>query len=92
MLGLVQYFHFSLSAAANCWYCNLFYVYVVYLLTHHITPGTGSKGYSGDGGAATSASLNYPSGVALDSTGNLYIADSDNNRIRWLSLSGCASL
>lgn len=44
--------------------------------------GNGIPGYSGDGGAATSASLNYPSGVALDTAGNLYIADGDNNRIR----------
>src|SRR5207247_45886 len=36
----------------------------------------------GDGGAATSASLNFPTGVALDASGNLYIADTDNHRIR----------
>ncbi|MBF0456992.1 MAG: hypothetical protein HQK99_03755 [Nitrospirae bacterium] len=44
--------------------------------------GNGSWGYSGDGGAATSATLRSPSGVALDSIGNLYIADFGNNRIR----------
>jgi len=42
----------------------------------------GTGGYSGDGGAATSASLYYPTGVAVDTAGNLYIADGDNNRIR----------
>jgi hypothetical protein len=44
--------------------------------------GTGSTGYSGDGGPATSARLYYPTGVALDASGNLYIADLYNNRIR----------
>jgi len=44
--------------------------------------GDGSAAYSGDGGLATSASLNYPNGVAVDSAGNIYIADSTNHRIR----------
>lgn len=47
--------------------------------------GTGTTvacGYAGDGGPVTSALLNQPSGVALDGTGNLYIADSNNYRIR----------
>ena len=44
--------------------------------------GNGSQGYSGDGAAATTASLNSPIGLALDSSGNLYIADEGNNRIR----------
>ena len=38
--------------------------------------------FSGDGGHATSARLFYPSGVAVDGAGNLFIADSGNNRIR----------
>jgi sugar lactone lactonase YvrE len=44
--------------------------------------GDGSFGYGGDGGTATSAELNQPSAVAVDSSGNLYIADSGNSRIR----------
>jgi sugar lactone lactonase YvrE len=44
--------------------------------------GNGTSGFSGDGGMATSAQLNNPIGVAVDSVGNLFIADSNNNRIR----------
>jgi sugar lactone lactonase YvrE len=44
--------------------------------------GVGTAAYAGDGGAATSASLNAPNGIALDGTGNLYIADTANNVIR----------
>jgi uncharacterized protein (TIGR03437 family) len=47
--------------------------------------GTGTHGFSGDGGPATSAELFQPSGVALDSSGNLYIADTTNSRIRKVS-------
>ena len=44
--------------------------------------------YAGDGGAATNASLYYPSGVALDASGNLYIADHANSRIRKVGTNG----
>ena len=47
--------------------------------------GTGTAGYSGDNGPATSAELNLPYGLAVDSSGNLYIADWGNNRIREVS-------
>ena len=50
--------------------------------------GNGVQGYSGDGGLATSASLNWPEGVAVDGAGNLYIADRGNNRVRWVSPTG----
>src|SRR6516164_1768472 len=42
--------------------------------------GTGTAGFSGDGGAATSTTQNDPTDIALASNGNLYIADHDNNR------------
>src|ERR1017187_5679152 len=50
--------------------------------------GTGKAGYSGDGGPATSAQLDYPKGVALDLAGNLYIADYFNQRVRKVSPNG----
>jgi uncharacterized protein (TIGR03437 family) len=50
--------------------------------------GSGTGGFSGDNGPATSAELWSPQGVAVDSAGNVYIADNDNNRIRILTPSG----
>jgi len=69
-------------------------------MTHHvvrrISPdgiittlvGTGVGGFSGDNGSAFTAQINYPRDVAVDSDGNLYIADSNNNRIRRVSPDG----
>lgn len=53
--------------------------------------GTGMKGFSGDGAAATSAMLNQPSGIALDGAGNVYISDTQNHRIRMVNTSGTIS-
>jgi len=50
--------------------------------------GNGTQGYSGDNGPATMASLNYPQGVALDTQGNLYVEDQDNNLIRKINAAG----
>ena len=50
--------------------------------------GNGVRGYSGDGGPATSTSLHYPHGVAVDGQGNLFIADHGNYRIRKVSPDG----
>lgn len=47
--------------------------------------GTGIKGYSGDGGSATSAEINVSDGITIDASGNVYFADSGNQRIRKLS-------
>jgi len=50
--------------------------------------GTGSAGYTADGIAATASALNLPWGVAVDGSGNVYIADGSNNRVRKVNTSG----
>ena len=47
--------------------------------------GTGVAGYTGDGGAATSAQIYHPDGLAVDASGNIYIADTLNSRVRVVS-------
>lgn len=53
--------------------------------------GTGTKSFGGDGGAAVSAYLSGPTDVAMDASGNLYIADPENHRIRMLDTEGIIS-
>jgi uncharacterized protein (TIGR03437 family) len=48
--------------------------------------GSGRVGYAGDGGSALSAYLNFPSGVCVDGSGNIYVADTANHVIRQLSI------
>ena len=50
--------------------------------------GAGVGGFSGDGGPATNAVFNTPAGVAIDGTGNIYISDEYNARIRMIDVSG----
>jgi sugar lactone lactonase YvrE len=67
------------NAATNGTYTNG-YIYTV--------AGTGTGGYNGDGIAATSAQINGPWGVSVDSSGVLYISDAGNNRIRRFTVGG----
>jgi sugar lactone lactonase YvrE len=50
--------------------------------------GNGRQGFTGDGGLATQAELSYPNSVAVDAAGNVYIADTSNNRIRKVDING----
>lgn len=56
--------------------------------THYLVAGTGHEGFSGDGGPATKGRLHTPCGVDMDSKGNLYFADSWNQRIRMVRPDG----
>jgi hypothetical protein len=60
------------------------------MIGNHYYPiaGTGVPGYSGDGGAATAAKIRDPAGVSLDLSGNVYISDNYNNRIRFIPKTG----
>jgi len=53
--------------------------------------GTGTAGYGGDGGPAMTAQVSFPLGVSMDTAGNLYVADTNNNRIRKVTKSGIIS-
>lgn len=53
--------------------------------------GNGTNGYAGDGKAATSAEFSYPTGIAVDPSGNVYIVDAGNSRIRKINTNGIIS-
>ena len=50
--------------------------------------GNGTAGFAGDGGPATAANLKFPAGIIFDSSGNLYIGDTANSRVRKMDTSG----
>ncbi len=50
--------------------------------------GNGTAGFAGDGASATAAQFNYPGALALDATGNLFVADYANNRVRKIATDG----
>ena len=56
--------------------------------TLHLAAGTGPIGFSGDGGPATSAQLSGPHGLAVDASGNLFITDTNNFRVRKVNAAG----
>ena len=66
---------------------SFFPVGVLWHTLYVLCTGTGGGGYSGDGSTATSSQLNNPYGLTVDTSGNVYIADQANFRIRKLTLS-----
>ncbi len=55
--------------------------------TVSVVAGNGNEGYSGDGGPALSATFNHPNGIFVDSQGNIFVADTENNVIRKINAS-----
>ena len=81
--------HLTLDAAGNIYFVSLncaFKLDTAGILTR--LAGTGAGAYSGDGGPATAARLWAPRGIVIDSSGNLYIADTSNSRIRKVTPNG----
>ena len=80
-----------LDGAGNLYFCDQYNHRVRKLVlstdTINTYAGTGTAGYNGDNILATAADLYYPAGVAIDATGNLFIADEDNYRIREVTFS-----
>lgn len=78
---------------------NLYYVDSVNAVVRKISTsgtittviGSGVTGYSGDGGSATAAKLAFPLGIAMDGSGNIYIADANNNVVRKVTAGGIIS-
>jgi hypothetical protein len=74
----------AVDSAGNIYFADNQRIRKVTVSTGYISTvaGNGIQGYSGDGGAATNAEMNWPWGVAVDAAGNIYIADMDNQRMR----------
>ena len=70
----------------DCFNCRIRKVDINGIIT--TVAGNGTNGYSGDGGAATNASINAPFGVSCDASGSLFIADTYNGRVRKVDSNG----
>ncbi len=88
---LFQPWDIAVDGAGNVYFADLYNSRIRKINTGGIistVAGNGTFGYFGDGGMATLAYLNGASGIAVDATGNLYICDGYNNRVRKVSTSG----
>ncbi len=92
--GISDAYGIWLDEAGNMYICDFYNNRVRKINTLGIIntiAGTGVAGYSGDGGAATNAQLNWPTGVVTDPSGNVYISDEVNNAVRKINTLGIIS-
>ena len=95
-LGSLLFFKFSAVAAPCRWSCSALVLAALSVAVAGAQPAdgwtietvAGGSSYSGDGGPAVAAQLSSPYGVALDGAGNLFIADTSNQRIRKVDAAG----
>jgi sugar lactone lactonase YvrE len=81
----------AVDTSGNLYLVDLFHHRIRKVDTNGIittVTGNGSASYSGDGGAATNATLDYPNGVVVDAVGDVFIADWGNNRVRKVDTNG----
>ncbi len=75
----------ALDSSGNVYFTSGNCVYKMSGSTITLVAGNSRPGFSGDGGPAINAQLNAPQGVAVDKSGNVYISDTNNNRVRMVT-------
>ncbi len=75
----------ALDATGNVYFSDSSHVWKIVNGATTLVAGSGAYGFGGDGGPPAQATFNAPAGLAFDSSGNLYIADTQNHRIREIS-------